>query len=377
MGYFIKPIIILAIILNVTACTSKEIYTIDKLTGNSAQSIKEFNLLQQLDADGIESVSYIDEQTICISAYKKGRNEESGYWELILAVYNFTRNDLNIFYRGVESTDYLRNITTAEMANGDISVFNGATIFFLDKSGLKDSITLDERYRRETTYSAEKNALAMVNPSSFDLCLMEDGSSAPTVIYEASRGVKTLGVRVPYAPVFSPSGEKILFQIGGETALSLYEISCYDINSGTIIFTLPIEQKSDVIECMWMDNDTFITLEPAPDDASPSWITGYNSIGEPLYTFPVDGPIMQLRAADPARVNLLSVLIYDGYDEQSDELLYSIATTDLISKKTKTIYHSDTVVFSHDLSPDGRKIVWVEGTVIKEIGPVVPKRKSK
>lgn len=377
MEYFIKPIIILAIILNLTACTSKGIYTIDKLTENSAQSIRELNLLQQLDADGIESVSYIDEQTICISAYKKGRNEESGYWELILAVYNFTRNDLNIFYRGVESTDYLRNITTAEMANGDISVFNGATIFFLDKSGLKDSITLDERYRRETTYSAKKNALAMVNPSSFDLCLMEDGSSAPTVIYEASRDVKTLGVRVPYAPVFSPSGEKILFQIGGETALSLYEISCYDINSGTIIFTLPIEQKSDVIECMWMDNDTFITLEPAPDDASPSWITGYNSIGEPLYTFPVDGPIMQLRAADPARVNLLSVLIYDGYDEQSDELLYSIATTDLISKKTKTIYHSDTVVFSHDLSPDGRKIVWVEGTVIKEIGPVVPKRKSK
>lgn len=331
------------------------------------EQIKQYDLLERLDAVGIESVRYIDNETIYISAYNNKKENEADNWELILARYNTATDELYTFYRDFESTDYLRNIYVSALQNGNEVIFNGATLFYLNGNNVFDSITIDKAYRRETYFNLQNKVMAMIHPDKNDLYYWSLDSEEPQLIYKSTLDEDGRIKQMPFYPVISPSGSKILFQLVGSTASEITNLIYYNIQTGKIDFNIDINAHSEIVEHVWLGDDRFYTWEPSDSDGRHTFITYYDTAGEVLSAYSINGMITQIQTGQNLLGTTRSALIYDGYDEEQDELLFSLAVLDISDGTAKCVHNSKTVVFSQDLSPNTEKIIWVEGDMIYEM----------
>lgn len=328
--------------------------------------ISQYHVIERIDAQGVSTVRYFDNDSICISAYNKDRGAQIGFWELSLSKLNLRTDEMTVFYKDVRSTDFMRNISTYKLGDGNEAVFNGANIFYLTGGKLIDSIELDEAFRREANFNADKKVVTFVHQETQDLYCWTAHANEMSIIYPAV-DPQTKDKRYPYYPLLHPAGDRVLFQTSKGEMAGADRLACYSLETGKLVFDTAIERKSDMVEYVWLSDNSFLIWEPSDDNGGCTYITVYNADGHVREQYVINKTIIQVQAGQSHQADCFAALIFDGFDEETQAVQNSIAIIDLSNKSAKQVYKSEKSVVSIDLSPSFEKIVWSENEAIYEM----------
>ena len=365
--------LILAVAL-LTACDSNvpNISDAADLTDAKSEAMDlQIDLLGQMDATNIE---YIEPAGNAVYIIGVKRDKSQPQRELIYAVCDLDTQRVDVIARDYASIDGAHNMSVYEAAPGKSLLFTGQKILTLQDNKLISSEELEEQYKREAFLDLQHHQMVYVDESDLNLYLRRmDNDTLPIVIYKSSRVVDDDGnehTLYPYNPRIHREGNKVLFGIAQDDTSSYQNVAVYDINTGAIYKTENLPIYADFLDFLWYP-DHFITLEITDSlEGSPPGVgtifTQYDAVGNFIKR-----TVLNCMALSCQRKIYPDNTLYAFGYSQNDK--GGLALYDIEKNEVSSIYQSENYMVSPTVSPDGKKVLWVEnGTLyVKEVASLI------
>ena len=326
------------------------------------------DILKQLNATQLEQVRYLDENTAYIFAFYFDDNVDlgTGKGEGILARYKIDSNEVKVLHRQRMSIDAGQELKVEAVADGSVVVFNGWGVYSVFEDDTVEYTELEERFRETPFLDIQNKRLAYADKI-FDRNTGETIILYPSIFkeYEGGRGYSSEGA---FLPKISPNGERVMFQHVFGGGMGFKRIICTDLKGKQIFKTEEIERISSELHMGWLQ-DKINTVQNrdthsnADDDYS-SLFTLYDEAGKLEKRFEISTPIGLMQQTPNNSSNKVSFYFNDYQIKKWD---CSLGIVDFDTGSAKEVYRSPNIIVSHDLSPSGEKLIWLEQNALCEL----------
>ncbi len=328
--------------------------------------VKRIDIKTLIGATNIFEIRMIDEENAFILGISdKQKTSADGYltWENILAKMNINTGEVEEISRGYYLSDGRENMLVGNQHDYAEVVFNGQVIFYIDNNRLKDQRLLEVDKKKCAAYHASTDSLVYVDNSTLDLCLYHMENGKTITLFESVKNQNGEVLQMPSQPYISADGNKVLFQKVGETDFMYESIVGCDINGNVLFETDKLDRLSDIVYADWIPEGLFTmqTTDQSKDTQSgqATYFATYDQSGVSKKRFLLEGIIARIQRSSTNSTSL-SFSMY----ELESVLKYALGVVNLQTGETNIVYHSNGIITSHDLSPSGEIIVWIEDHVV-------------
>lgn len=334
------------------------------LSENSAEPKQSFPILEPLDATNIWRIKPLDSTTVFVTAVKRV-NRKTGEQDFILAQCDLQKKEVKSLYRSDSvNMDGIQNLRAIRIDDGSIAVFIGQGVFTITGEKVIYQLINPAGIAR-TSYHIQSEKYVYVDDNTQELRLIDMNTQQSKTLYqpEITREGERIRGTVPYAPVFSEDGQRVLFQLVTNVEATIYEkVECIDLDGNVLGQTMQIETRhADSLGTFWQGEDFFTLEATASSEDTQSglatYVTIYNLDGTIKKGFNYECAISTLQN-EAYLEHPLRAFSLDSWS--TEDGLAKLGILNMDTGEGYTVYNSKGAILSPNITPDGTKVIWIE-----------------
>ncbi len=334
------------------------------------------DIMSKMDATNLYELRMADEHTGYVLGINQNHAQESADGELIpeavLARFDFTTGEITVVSRKNQPTAWSYRMQAAKQPDGTEVVFDGQTVYTVADGSLKDSFSLPEAPTGnpaaiyDADYHIGTDYFAYVTPDTHDLFAKNFKTGDTSTLFSAVDGGS--GMQLPYAPLFNPNGDQLLFLRGGANSGEYDSIVGCNSKGDKLFETEKLERLAFETFLGWLE-DGFYTMQSSNDIQSDlvTYFTLYDKSGSVNRNLILDCELLTLQRYSSSEGGLCFTAVVKEDSEGKPLFSYAVGLLDLRLGQAYIVQRSDTHINSCDLSPSGSVLAWLEDEHIRAI----------